>query len=397
MDIASYRIGNDHIEEIAPPAGNLRGGMTVNEHFSAILQKFVKDEEFSRYIGKGSPEKQAQHKADLNELIYTRFEKEKRRFGSGDNSKSYFLEFPHSFFKLYEDTLVLKSKGDMSVQVGKDGAVMQISNSKMAEIFQSTIDSITNLIIKYIHENNLGPHLDTIYWVGDFGGCKYLHCQLKTVIKRTFPDLKCHFSVPPEPHLAVIRGATTFRCHPSIVRKKKADATYGTGDFDAVLCCPNTNENNRAFHAFVKSGDDIDMNKVFVMNFTALEKEIAAFPLYATFQKDVRYTTDKNVHKLGEVSIDMGGYGLDREIELACDITSNEIHVRVRDRASRNEQKIVVDYLSSSKQLNKHLVIIIGIKASSSLLHCYGKHILDEWIIKLEHEQESCAQVPYSF
>ena len=354
MDIASYQIGNGHIEEIAPPAGNLWGGMTVNEQFSTVLQGFVKDTKFSCYIENGSPEDQAQHKADLNELIYTRFEKEKRRFGLDEACESYFLEFPHSFFKLYEGTLVLKSKGDMSVQVEKDGAVMQISNSKMAEIFQPTIDSITNLITKYIdvHKNNLA-HLDTIYWVGEFGGCKYLHCQLKTVIKRTFPDLKCHFSVPPEPHLAVIRGATAFRCHPSIVRKKKADATYGTGDFDAVLCCPNINKNDRAFHAFVKSGDDIDMNEVFVMNFTALEKEIAAFPLYATFQKDVRYTTDKNVHKLGEVSIDMGGYGLDREIELVCDITPNEIHVRVRDKASRNEQKIVVDYLSSSKQLNK--------------------------------------------
>jgi len=348
VDIASYQIGKDHIEEITPPVGDIRGGMTVNEQFSTFLQHFVKDTEFSCYIENGSPEDQAQHKADLNELLYTTFEIQKRGFGSDEACESYIVKFPHSFFKLYERTLVkkgseLKSKGDRSVEVEEDGAVMRIYNSKMKDFFQPAIDGITNFITKYlhVHENNL-PHLDTIYWVGGFGGCKYLHSQLETVIKQTFPDLKCHFSVPPEPELAVIRGATAFRCHPSIVRKRKADATYGTGDFDHV------------FHAFVKSGDYIDMNKVFVMNFTALNKDqkSATFPLYATFQKDVRDTRDKDVHKLGEVSVDMGSY-LDREIELACDITPTEIHIRVRDKASRNEQKIVVDYLSSSKQLNK--------------------------------------------
>ena len=142
IDIASHCIVD--IEEIAPPASNFWGGATVNDEFSKFLQEFVDDPKFSRYIVKCSPENQTRHKADLNELIYTRFEKPKRRFGSLQASNSYIVEFPHSFLKMYQGFLVekgsaLNSEGEISVEV-EDGAVMRIYNTKMKEFFQSAID-----------------------------------------------------------------------------------------------------------------------------------------------------------------------------------------------------------------------------------------------------------------
>ena len=102
VDIASHRIVDNHIEEIAPPASNFWGGATVNDEFSKFLQEFVDDPKFSCYIVKCSPENQTRHKVDLNELIYTQFEKPKRWFGSLQASNSYIVEFPRSFLKMYQ-------------------------------------------------------------------------------------------------------------------------------------------------------------------------------------------------------------------------------------------------------------------------------------------------------
>ena len=234
VDIASHKIVDGRIEEIVIPVGNFWGGTTVNEKFSEFLGDFVDDPKFSKYIESSSPEINARHKADLITLLHNRFETQKRRFGSGEPGKSYVVEFPHSFLKLYEDSLVkkgkeLKSKGDRSVQVEDDGAVMRIRESKMAEFFQPAIDKITELIRKHLHENKIACLLDTIYWVGGFGGCKYLRSQLEKAIKEKFQHCNYHFPVAPQPEFAVIRGATAFRCDPSIVTKRKTDdAIYGT-------------------------------------------------------------------------------------------------------------------------------------------------------------------------
>ena len=102
----------------------------MNEEFSKFLEDFVDDPKFSRYIVKCSPENRTRHKADLNELIYMRFEKPKRRFGSLEASNSYIIEFPRSFLKIYEGFLAEKgsarNSGEILVEVEEDGAVMRI-------------------------------------------------------------------------------------------------------------------------------------------------------------------------------------------------------------------------------------------------------------------------------
>ena len=231
VDIASHKLVGGRIEELAPPAGNFSGGTTVNEEFSKFLHKFVGDPEFSLYIDieNSSLEEYAQHKADLNELIYTRFEKHKRRFGSLEACTSYIIKFPHSFWKMYQGVLVKKgraldSKGEKSVRVEDDGARMRIHDSKMAEFFQPAINGITSLIETYLKKYKIAREIDTMYWVGGFGGCKYVRNQLEAVMKEKFKGCKYKFSVPPDPEFAVIRGATAFLCDPSSIARKNSDS-----------------------------------------------------------------------------------------------------------------------------------------------------------------------------
>ena len=354
VDISSHSIVEGRIVEIAIPAGNFWGGTTVNEEFSKFLQDFVDDPEFSRYVQRGTVNEQTRHKADLNLLLYGNagFESQKMRFGSGEGQNSYYFEFPHSFWKMYKDSILERGQqlnSKEGVQVDDEGAVIRICDSKMSEFFQPAIHEIKNLIKLHLEKNNLARTIDTIYWVGGFGGCKYLRNQLHTF----FENLKCNFPVLPEPELAVIRGATAFRCDPGIVLKRKADATYGIKGCNVVFKGSDEMQEplkSNTFHAFVERGQDISTDKVFVMNFTARERSqtSATFLVYSTW-RDAKYTTDDNIHKLGKVTVPMGGYGLNREIELLFDMTHTEIHIRAQDKASGNEQNVVVDFLSSRK------------------------------------------------
>ena len=371
VDIASHTIVGDTIEEIAIPDGNDWGGTTVNEEFSKFLQDFVDDPKFSRYIEDSSPEIQARHKADLNKLLYTTFEAQKKRFGSRDTqvtcNTSYAVQLPRSFYRKYEDSLVEKGKelndqGDMSVEVEEDDEALIICNSRMSEFFKPAIDNITELIESYL-KSKIASTIDTIYWVGGFGGCKYLRSQLEMAIKATFQGCTYHFPVPPEPEFAVIRGATAFRCDPGVVTKRKADATYGTDvriRFDPAIHRPNYKvwdeerqefKCENLFSAFVEKGEDVCTNEVFVTEFlpSTSDQKRMSFTVYSAPRKDVWYISDNDVYKLGKVTIDLEGSGLDREAELVCDITHTEIQIRARDKTSGNERKAVVDFLSSSK------------------------------------------------
>ena len=238
VDIASHAIVHGQIKQIAPPAANFWGGTTVNEEFSTFLQDFVDDPGFSRYTTENQePDEQARHKADLNKLLYIEFEAQKMRFGSGDGGNSYIVQFPYSFVKQYKESLVekeLSSKGDESVQVEDDGAVMLIQGSKMTEFFQPALHGIAGLIESHLLENKIARTIDTIYWVGGFGGCEYLRNQLEAVIHKKFIGCKYYFPVPPDPELAVVLGATVLRCDPSTVMERKP----GAGGFDLVAIHP---------------------------------------------------------------------------------------------------------------------------------------------------------------
>ena len=249
VDIASHAIEDDQIEEIADPVGNFWGGTTVNEGFSKFLQDFVDDPKFSHYIQRGTPQEQKHHEAELSRLFYGRngFESEKLRFGTCDGGDSYRIELPPSFVRQYKDSLVgkgdiLKSMRDMSVQVEDDGAVMLISYQKMAEFFKVAIKGITSLIESHLTQQNIALKIDTIYWVGGFGGCKYVRNQLKEAIDKSEKLLGCNYkiSAPVDPELAVILGATFLRYDPSMVMKRKP----GAGGFDPVATLPQQLESS---------------------------------------------------------------------------------------------------------------------------------------------------------
>lgn len=379
VDIATHGIINDHMEELVGATGNGWGGTKVNEAFSEFLQEFVDDPKFSRYIGEPSTSaeqmgdqdeaecKRARNVADLNYLLYTTFESQKVKFGSRDECRFDFkVRLPYTFWALYQDDIArrgreLSEQGSNGIRLQDEGQNMRISPEKMAEFFQPAVTGIKNEITCHLSSKPkgfqpLGNIIDTIYWVGAFGGSKLLRRELEGILGKK----RYHYSLPLEPEYAVIRGAMAFRCTPMIVGKRKADATYGIAtnlEFNPRLhrdtykwwsCDEQKWMCGKIFGAFVEKGESICTNEVFAATFMPCCKDQTSMRIrvLSSTDTDVKYTDDPNVSEVATLNIEMGGNGLDREVEVVFDITHTEIQIRAYDKTSGKEVKAVADFLS---------------------------------------------------
>ena len=128
---------------------------------------------------------------------------------------------------MYKESILEKALNlneDMFVEVEDVGEVMRIYEEKMAEFFQPAIHGVTNLIQSYLHKNKIARTIDTVYWVGGFGGWEYLRNELEKIIEKEFQGCSYQFALPPEPEFAVIRGAIAFRCDSGISTKMQPDS-----------------------------------------------------------------------------------------------------------------------------------------------------------------------------
>ncbi len=368
VDIATHGIIGGHVHELAPSAGNMSGGTTINERFRDFLSHFVDDPGFVQYFSVSDVVERSRRKSEINKIVYTIFEDQKMSFGNAEieSSKedSFVVEFCPNFARSFSQ--LMEGKSVKNVTIEDEGTQMRLSHAKMTEFFQPTIDKIGKLICDHIHTNNLASKIDTIFWVGGFGECQYLRNELEAAINRDFckGEKKIRYSYPPEPKLAIVRGALAFRYDPSVIQQRKADATYGIAcriPFDEnkhpiEYCVDDENDCSRKwckhiFSTFIERNESICTNEVFVANYSPVRssQRVSRLTFYSAPHTNVWFTTDRGVTELAKMDINIAGYGRDRDIEVVFDVTHTEIQVCARDKQSKNEYKIVVDFLFSEQ------------------------------------------------
>ncbi len=363
VDIATHGIISAHVHELAPSAGNMSGGTTINEKFHVFLSSFVDDPGFTQYFSVYDAVEKSRRMSEINKIVYTTFEDQKMCFGNQERD-DFVLEFPFAFAVEFGERMEEKagSLNHTNVQIEEDGSRMRLSRAKMVEFFQPTIDEISELMCEHIRSEKLVAVIDTIFWVGGFGGCKYLRSQLQEAINREFKK-SFKYSCPSEPQLAVVRGALAFRYDPSVILQRKADATYGIacripfvqGKHQPNYCEDDEEDRNKKwcdniFSTFIERGESICTNQVFVSKYSPIKRSqrTIQFTFYSAPHTNVWYTTEPGVTEIAKMEVNIAGYGLDREIEVVFDITHTEIQVCARDKQSKREYKIVVDFLFSN-------------------------------------------------
>ena len=366
VDISALRVSSrlgSNIEAIHPPTGSDFGGTKVNKEFETFLEKAVSDPGFTRYVNTDNPTTNAKHKADLNYLLRSTFEKQKRLFGSkGRAGTKVVVQLPFTFLEVYGDDL---RKG-LSDEIKLQRQDLRISSSMMAQFFQPVVDGILRNVAQALQDVEV--RIETIYLVGGFGGCRYIY----EAISEKFGD-RYNYITPAEPDYAIVRGAVLFRQNPEFVHSRKVDATYGTDTspaFNSLIHDPEykyTDDDGRKrcsniFSTFIERGDVISAGEVVCATYYPVyhNQKAMSFRIYSSFEKDVWYVTGKRgkgeqsiekaeVRKIGTFKVDMPILRGDtsRAVDVTFDFSHTEIQAKGYDRTSKTEVKTVLDFLSS--------------------------------------------------
>ena len=222
VDITAQAEVEDGVEVISIPMGNDWGGTRVNEQFSKMLERIVRDPGFSRFLSSGD---QIQHRAVLNKLLYHEFELQKYTFGDGKVYEEMIIDLPRDIVKFYgPEKIEDGAKSINDVEFHNDSLYIK---SKVVEeiLFGPPVKEIIECIINVL--DDLDHHIDTMYLVGGFGGCKFLYQKLGAEIRKKLGETSCRIIVPKSPKLAIATGAVIWRKNPDLIKARRADATYG--------------------------------------------------------------------------------------------------------------------------------------------------------------------------
>ena len=369
VDITAHKINDDgSIDVVLPPTGNDWGGVRVNQTFKEILGDLVDDPQFHKYL---QGPKMARNQAELQGIVDYVFEDQKQIFGSEESraDESYaMINLPFTFMRAYQEKLEDKLEHLKDKSITLMDSDLSIGYKRVEKMFQPAIDKIiaaTESSSKMLPAGNI---IDTIFLVGGFGACKYVHSKLEPELRRIFGKRVSVFR-PDHHRLAVVNGAVETVLNKSVVRARVVDATYGSCcsiGFDPAIHDPKQkfyNDDrqercNNLFLPFALKGDVVQSGRVLVQTYFPLEHNQTSmtFKLYSSQSREIMYVETpedqpiEGVNCIGQLTVQMPDKRGDknREVKLAFDFTHSEIQVEAFDVTSRTRVSTVLDFLTDS-------------------------------------------------
>ena len=362
------------VDVLSVPTGNAWGGTKVNEEFSKLLEKIVNDDGFSTFINPPNPSDKARNRAILNQILYKEFEEEKVTFGEkatcqkesathSDDRDEIKITIPPQFTRFYPEDVFIKglaTLGDGRLEFDDD--TLYLKFSKVKELFKPAIDGILQCAVSVI--SDLKSEIDTVYLVGGFGGCRYVYHMIRNALSTDI-----NIIVPKEHKVAIASGAVIWRQNPTLIKSRRADATYGISvskPFKDEVHDPHylfVNEDgerrcNKVFEVYLEKGEIARTDQVFTNTISPSRQNrtTMTFDLFCTSKTGIQYVVDKNgkhtVRKIGRLAIDIPNPGgnlarRERKVELTWDFSSTEIQVRAKYLVTGAIVKCTADFLSA--------------------------------------------------
>lgn len=367
VDISAHKIidcnKNNHpvIEELHAAVGNDCGGARVNQQFVVLLESLVGDVGFSKFLETPDAEVNIRNRCEFNSLINVVFEEQKQVFGRLpiDRRKDVVIRLPSSLLEVYTEDILKNIKLVAPSGVKLIRQSLRISAEKMEQLFEPVLSGMLSCIKRVIH--NLGGLLDVIYLVGGFGGCPYIYSKLLDEFGISY---KC--IVPPNPEYAVVEGSVLFYADPTVIRSRKADATYGKSvirPFDSKIHDKShrfyDDDNlpfcDHLFQVIVEVDEIIHPENVYTCisqpshsSQSNMCIEIFRSPCKADKVWYISGYGSGGVEKIGELVVDFmdDAKSKSREVEFLFDFSHTEIQVTAYDKSAGYEIKTVVDFLS---------------------------------------------------
>ena len=336
----------------------------VNERFSKLLEKIVKDPCFSSFLSSGD---QIKHTAVLNKLLYREFEQQCYTYSDGKIYEEMGIVLPNDIVKFYGPGKIADGAECIDgVDFDIEDEIAYFEGKVIEEsVFGPPIQEIVNCIFTVL--DDLACKIDTIYVLGKFGAFKYFIETFSRIIQTT--KFRCCIIVPPSPTLAIASGAVMWRQNLNLMKPRRLDATYGIAvitpfdedkhdsyyrfydDEQQCFKCWNI------FEVFLRKGQKVTANEVFTATIIPSHhsKTTMQLDVYSTPNLGVQYITDEdgimNVTRIGKLVLDIPNPdNLPREkriVDVTMRLIGTEIQTKAMYRVNGQEVKSVMDILSA--------------------------------------------------
>lgn len=195
--------------------------------------------------------------------------------------------------------------------------------------------------------------IPTILMVGGFSESPLL----QSIIRSTLPDKKV--IIPADAGLAVLKGAVIFGHDPSVIQERRCRFTYGVKtslpfregvhpeakkliDDDGDVLCQDM------FDKHVHMGDRVQYGECQVTQSyvpTRDSQKQMTFTVYASSDRDPMFVTEPSCTKVGTMSVDMSGSGMDRSISVQMIFSGTELHVEAKEEHTGKKTKAKFEFL----------------------------------------------------
>lgn len=247
-----------------------------------------------------------------------------------------------------------------SLQDGENSR-LYIHSSEMEHIFKPTLDKVVSAV--NVQFNKLDAEgCNFIFLVGGFANSPLLQKR----IKKEFESKVTKIIIPPNPDVAVLRGATLLAIHPNVMRARCSRFTYGCemsaffreGDPEELKEWDEERKRyycNNRFKTFVEYGEVVEVEEKRTHTFSASTSTSTEgnFNIYKANSKNIRYTDPKynedpntGLEKVANLKIPMPDItgGINRKIEVTFYFGRSEIEVEARDVTTNKKVKIKIDF-----------------------------------------------------
>jgi molecular chaperone DnaK (HSP70) len=345
-EVVVAKNGQKALKEVIEGTGGAYGSTYVDKYF---FETFLAKKLSPEIIEKIRNEKTTDYLEMINQ-----WERIKTSFDCTKDAKTQYFRLTPGAYRLLSDQILNR----LAKQQQGDDESIHITPKEMDEIFQSTLDGLVKTVQNEF--DNLGnTSCDYIYLVGGFSTSPLLQRRITQVFQSKVKKI----IIPPTPGAAIVEGAVSFGLNPGSHRSRVSRLTYGcdTGSpFEEGLDKENKkywHEHRKKHYArdrfsyFVTAGQSVDIDECVVNYYSPsspTQTEVY-FAFFSTRKKQVRYTDEDGIEKIGEFTVKMPdtSKGLDRSIEVKMYFGKTEIKVEAKDLETGNKEEARLRFSST--------------------------------------------------
>lgn len=355
LDITVHEVNADdgHIMEKHCPSGGTFGGIHVDQEFEQLMVKAFGEDFIKRF--------KEQFPSDW-QVIMNRFEEQKRAEEEVDNDEIS-IALPLNFIKSCyhdigddDDAINERIRRFFPENVSVSSDYLNITMRMLGNLHRPIVQKIAEQMKGLLAKESL-QDVKTIFLVGGFSEAQFLRKEISSRF------LEKRILIPPDPQLAIIRGAVEFAQDPSLLRARVMGKTYGLKTWrkfdpekhplekrkirgEKVYCCD-------IFCTLAKKGERIDIDEKKTYSFFPINPDSTeiSFKFYSSEEDDPQFVTDPGVESENvQISIASPNTakGCDRELRLEVKFGGTETKVQVIDVESGNFKMVCLQLVSMS-------------------------------------------------